>query len=143
MKKILKPEYQAIVADFEETYHSCTCHVCPPCNYCTHEGNPLCLEETPDAWNVEVEYYKLIHRGEWLFADLTAEECCYTTPIKTKDILAIDHHAKTFLIEYCKAQELLKLFKMYKTELLPDAATGLTVKITEQVKKALNDTKQL
>lgn len=28
----------------------CTCFISPPCSFCTHEGNPRNLEETPDAW---------------------------------------------------------------------------------------------
>ena len=28
----------------------CSCHINPPCGYCTHPGNPENLEETTEAW---------------------------------------------------------------------------------------------
>lgn len=84
MKKVLKPEYRDIVEDFEVNYDSCTCHICPPCNHCTHEGNPLNLEETPDAWNIEFSYDKLICREVWVFLCLTQAEGCFTIPVQAK-----------------------------------------------------------
>lgn len=49
----LKPEYQEDANQFAKHYEDigCTCHLGhPPCSYCTHPGNPLCLEEDDDAW---------------------------------------------------------------------------------------------
>jgi len=31
-------------------YYCCSCHISPPCTYCTHPGNPLNQEEDEDAW---------------------------------------------------------------------------------------------
>lgn len=28
----------------------CTCFLSPPCSYCTHEGHPINVEETPEFW---------------------------------------------------------------------------------------------
>lgn len=28
----------------------CSCHICPPCGYCTHPGNPANQEEDETAW---------------------------------------------------------------------------------------------
>lgn len=51
----LKPEYQDLADEFEDLYgdRGCTCFINPPCGYCTHEGNPIALEEDPDAWMQE------------------------------------------------------------------------------------------
>lgn len=48
----LKPEYEDLKAEFEDRYGDCgcSCHISPPCNACIHPGNPLCLENTPEAW---------------------------------------------------------------------------------------------
>lgn len=38
--------------DFDRYYWSgygCTCHIFPPCSYCTHPGNPLCQEDD-ECW---------------------------------------------------------------------------------------------
>ena len=143
MKKILKPEYLEIALDFENTYESCSCHVCAPCDYCTHEGNPINLAETPDAWDEELTYNKLMHREEWIFVDLAAEEQCFTTPILAKDIETINLTTKTILIDHAKAQELRELFHTYTVALLPPDATGVEIKVTEQTKRAMTDTNQL
>ena len=52
MNEILTPEYQLISDEFQDyyEYHGCSCHNNPPCGYCVHPGNPLNLEDTPDAW---------------------------------------------------------------------------------------------
>lgn len=45
-------------ADFEREYGSingCRCHLCPPCSYCTHPGNPANLEEDDSAWEPDPE----------------------------------------------------------------------------------------
>lgn len=42
--------------DLFETYMNyancsgCSCHIAPPCGLCTHEGHPVCIEETPELW---------------------------------------------------------------------------------------------
>lgn len=48
MTRILKPEHQADRDDFvAKTYDGggCSCHISPPCGWCTHPGNPLNQEE--------------------------------------------------------------------------------------------------
>lgn len=32
------------------THTGCSCHINPPCSYCTHEGNPDNLENIEEAW---------------------------------------------------------------------------------------------
>ena len=53
---VLKPEFYDIYAEFLSRYEGegCTCFICPPCGFCTHEGNPSNLEETPEAWESEL-----------------------------------------------------------------------------------------
>lgn len=50
--KRLKPEYEHLNYQFNRDFKDtgCSCFLNPPCGYCTHEGNPLNLEETEDAW---------------------------------------------------------------------------------------------
>lgn len=51
--KVLKPEWEEIQCDFFRLYrdHRRVCFIgCAPCPYCTHDGNPLNLEETEEAW---------------------------------------------------------------------------------------------
>lgn len=31
-------------------YGGCSCHISPPCGYCTHPGNPLNQDEDDDCW---------------------------------------------------------------------------------------------
>ncbi|MCK5615963.1 hypothetical protein KAR91_79610 [Candidatus Pacearchaeota archaeon] len=47
--KVLKPEYQVLADEYADTY-GCSCHINPPCSYCTHEGNPDNLENIDEAW---------------------------------------------------------------------------------------------
>ena len=51
-KRRLTKEYQETADDFEASYAEvgCYCHQNPPCGYCTHEGHPENLAETPEAW---------------------------------------------------------------------------------------------
>jgi len=53
-EKVLTKKYQEIHDEFVNNYENyditCTCHIAPPCGYCTHPGNPSNLEETPEAW---------------------------------------------------------------------------------------------
>lgn len=57
---VLKPEYRAMYDDWYYNFDGCSCHINPPCPYCTHEGNPIGLNETADAWEnqliAEVRY---------------------------------------------------------------------------------------
>ena len=48
----LKPAAQSDYEDFEAHYgdRCCSCHINPPCGWCTHPGNPLNLDENEDAW---------------------------------------------------------------------------------------------
>ena len=51
--KELKDEYVEMYFEFLDyagEYGGCNCHSNPPCVYCTHDGNPLNLNETDDAW---------------------------------------------------------------------------------------------
>jgi len=58
MTRILKPEFQELSDEFESVMEGrgCSCHLNSPCSFCTHEGNPLNLEETDEAWE-EVDDY--------------------------------------------------------------------------------------
>lgn len=53
--KHLKESASDSFYDFIRSYkdYGCSCHLNPPCCYCTHEGNPANLEEDCTAW-VEV-----------------------------------------------------------------------------------------
>ncbi len=44
----LQEEFEAAHGD-----SCCSCHINPPCSYCTHPGNPICLENTPEAWVIQ------------------------------------------------------------------------------------------
>jgi hypothetical protein len=47
----LTPYYEEQHVEWMDEYSSCTCHCGhPPCSSCTHDGHPLCLEETEEAW---------------------------------------------------------------------------------------------
>jgi len=49
----LTEEFQELKEEFEEEYSEegqCSCHINPPCDSCTHPGNPNNLDENPDAW---------------------------------------------------------------------------------------------
>jgi hypothetical protein len=46
----LKPEYRKLADEFEAEDGICSCHVCSPCDFCTHPGNPDNLAENDDAW---------------------------------------------------------------------------------------------
>lgn len=41
----LHAQYNALLRD-----GGCYCHLSPPCSVCTHEGHPICIEETPELW---------------------------------------------------------------------------------------------
>jgi len=51
-KLVLKEKYQELSDEFESHYEDmgCSCHINPPCGYCTHPGNPICLESEGDVW---------------------------------------------------------------------------------------------
>lgn len=53
MPRQLKPEFQEVKEEFENFYEDrgCSCHLAPPCSYCTHEGNPSNLEND-ECWEV-------------------------------------------------------------------------------------------
>lgn len=46
----LKPEYQELANEFEGRDDCCSCHINPPCDHCTHPGNPDNLAENEGAW---------------------------------------------------------------------------------------------
>lgn len=48
MTRTLTPEAQADRDDFERyarEHGGCSCHISPPCGYCSHPGNPLCQDD--------------------------------------------------------------------------------------------------
>lgn len=49
---------------YRANYYGCSCHISPPCGLCTHEGHPVCIEETPELWEPD----ELPSQGEidWL-----------------------------------------------------------------------------
>lgn len=56
MPRVLKPEWQDLADEFqsyEDIHGGCSCFINPPCSWCTHEGNPLNLEEAEEAWEDE------------------------------------------------------------------------------------------
>jgi hypothetical protein len=54
MSRKLNSEAQKNRDDFDRCYPhgGCSCHISPPCGYCTHPGNPLCQEDD-DCWEEE------------------------------------------------------------------------------------------
>lgn len=36
-------------------FYGCSCHICPPCNTCTHPGHPESLVNTPEYWESDLE----------------------------------------------------------------------------------------
>lgn len=48
----LKPEYEEKKEEFESLLDEicCSCHINPPCELCSHKGNPTNLIENEDAW---------------------------------------------------------------------------------------------
>lgn len=71
--KRLTPEYEELKERWE-SYHQewgCRCwYVQAPCSSCLHEGNPINLEETPEAWE---EYFELDEAVEAAKTLLAAE----------------------------------------------------------------------
>lgn len=53
----LTPEAQNDRDEFDSKFEdrSCSCHINPPCSYCTHPGNPSNQEEDEFAWLPEAE----------------------------------------------------------------------------------------
>lgn len=46
---------ECLYNDWEE-HGGCSCHTgCTPCSSCCHEGNPVSLEETEEAWEIDEE----------------------------------------------------------------------------------------
>lgn len=63
----LLPWAQKEAESFQNAFedHSCTCFLSAPCNFCTHPGNPMNLEETEDAWGTTSEVM-LAEAYEWM-----------------------------------------------------------------------------
>jgi hypothetical protein len=55
MTRVLTAEAQAERDDFEydAKNYGCSCHLSPPCSYCTHPGNPLNQDEDESCWEPE------------------------------------------------------------------------------------------
>lgn len=49
-ERVLTAAAQADRDDFEADRGCCSCHVSPPCGYCTHPGNPANQEENEECW---------------------------------------------------------------------------------------------
>jgi len=50
--------------EFDDYYHlsgGCSCHICPPCSFCTHPGNPLCQEECDECWEEDNLFVRDLH----------------------------------------------------------------------------------
>lgn len=68
--KYLLPDFRDLRDDFDAAYPDgvgCSCHINPPCNYCTHPGNPDNLNENRDAW-IELPDMALSIRQPWAWA---------------------------------------------------------------------------
>ena len=56
--RVLTEEADKDRAEFESACDGmgggCSCHINPPCGWCTHPGNPLNQEEDDECW-IEVE----------------------------------------------------------------------------------------
>lgn len=52
--KVLTEEAQSDRDEFDSMDWCCSCHINPPCGYCTHPGNPANQEEDEDCW-IEVQ----------------------------------------------------------------------------------------
>ena len=48
---------QVELDDFESNYKwgGCSCHISPPCGWCTHPGNPRNLAEDEYAWKPTID----------------------------------------------------------------------------------------
>ena len=58
--RILNEYGQELSDEFESAgYSGCTCFLSPPCSFCTHPGNPLCLEENDEAWEDVTELFNI------------------------------------------------------------------------------------
>lgn len=53
--RVLTDEAQADRDEFDADYGDggCSCHISPPCSYCTHPGNPLNQDECDECWREE------------------------------------------------------------------------------------------
>ena len=76
----------SLQSQFEATFGTgnCSCHTNPPCGSCTHPGNPVCLDETPEAWDdfpsnesFLIEISKEGQQANWLCVE--ADNLCWTT----------------------------------------------------------------
>lgn len=58
--KVLTQEGEDLLDEFNSKFrsNSCSCHINPPCSYCTHPGNPRNLEEQDDLWVYNSELSK-------------------------------------------------------------------------------------
>ena len=42
----------------------CSCHINPPCSYCTHPGHPMGQDENPDCWEEVNEFIFTFGHGQ-------------------------------------------------------------------------------
>jgi len=52
--RVLTEEAENDRNEFESLNSCCSCHINPPCGWCTHAGNPLNQEEDDSCW-IEVD----------------------------------------------------------------------------------------
>lgn len=57
MSRQLMPWAEDALAEWELFFEDggCRCFISPPCESCTHPGNPVNLDEADDAWGEEYE----------------------------------------------------------------------------------------
>lgn len=65
--KRLTPAAQADRDEFDSEDSCCSCHLSPPCGYCTHPGNPANQECDESCWedDVDDEIDDLFDRSNW------------------------------------------------------------------------------
>ena len=73
MGRVLTPDGEFLEAEFESIFgwSGCSCFISPLCGYCTHLGNPLNLECTPEVWMEEWEGFDVMEsRAKQVVADV-------------------------------------------------------------------------
>lgn len=72
--RTLTPEAGADRDDFAliSNYGSCSCHINPPCGYCTHPGNPMNQDEDAECWVETPSMFRAI--GDCVFLSLGGED---------------------------------------------------------------------
>lgn len=81
MGLVLTPEGEELLCEFWDEFGirgNCSCHISPPCNSCTHHGNPLNLECCPELWMEEWEGFDVLEsRARQVVADVIERATIY------------------------------------------------------------------